>query len=116
MAGLLTYSILKNLPELTVVIKNIQKLQSLQLRVQLRIYTSFPFNLFFRSKTGPKLKCNIKLNFLILIFESRNQNDKWDGTCNGVKCPTGVYVSRFEFFYKNARQKNIITRRISLYQ
>ena len=51
-----------------------------------------------------------------LIFESGNQNDKWDGTCNGVKCPTGVYVSRFEFFYKNARQKNIITIRISLYQ
>ncbi|MEJ6734822.1 MAG: gliding motility-associated C-terminal domain-containing protein [Flavobacteriales bacterium] len=51
-----------------------------------------------------------------IIFESTDQNNKWDGSCNNVKCQSGVYVSRFEFFYKNASEQTEITRKILLNQ
>lgn len=51
-----------------------------------------------------------------IIFESKDQNNKWDGNCNNIKCPSGIYISRFEFFHKNATKKTVITRKISLNQ
>ncbi len=36
-----------------------------------------------------------------LVFESKDINEGWDGTQNGKKCETGVYVYRAEVTFKN---------------
>lgn len=51
-----------------------------------------------------------------IVFESKDQKNKWDGNCNNTKCPSGIYISKFDFFYKNANEKTVITRKISLNQ
>ena len=49
-----------------------------------------------------------------LIFKSNSQENKWNGYCNDTFCGSGIYVSKFEFFYKNSSKKTVITRKISL--
>ena len=48
------------------------------------------------------------------IFESRDYNEKWDGTYKGSLCPTGVYSYLLIVQYKNDLGKRTIKRKFSL--
>ncbi|MBL6662549.1 MAG: gliding motility-associated C-terminal domain-containing protein [Flavobacteriales bacterium] len=50
------------------------------------------------------------------IFESRDYNEKWDGTYRGKICPTGVYSYLLVVQYKNDMGKRTIKRKFSLNQ